>query len=62
MGLTDMGRPPALRAAAVLLLMAGLAGCTPGMYKRDVKVDIEGPSQIMVGQSVLLTAARATPS
>ena len=48
---------PRLCAGVALLFVCGhLVACTPGLYKRDAQAEIEGPSQIIVGRSVLLTA------
>ena len=49
-------RPLAETVKPVLasLLLLTCVSCTPAMYERDVTAHIEGPSQIAVGEQVLL--------
>jgi hypothetical protein len=39
----------------ISLLFASIVACTPAVYKRDVTAEIQGPSQLRVGEEVYLT-------
>ena len=41
--------------AFVSILLVTVVRCTPSMYKRDVTAEVQGPSQLRVGEEALLT-------